>query len=163
MYFFSNVEFHPLIPMLCLMIYVINNYYNFHPLNTHTDALCLSRNSLYQLLNWILNFTHSYRCSLHIYPGALLLVLSGSAKQQCLTPSSSVDYLFLVSIFYVCLHLCAWSFSLLDHSSSTNLAVKMECRIFVSNSCNVKSSLSLMSVDDPNSKLTRTNNRRFLS
>ena len=73
--------------------------------------------------------------SSYIPSGTLLLVILGSAK-QCLTPSLSVDGRCLVSIFYVCLHLCAWSFSLLDQSSSTNLAVQMECRLFfVSYSC----------------------------
>ena len=95
----------------------------------------------------------------------LLLVISGSAKQQCLTPSSSVDGRCLVSILYVCLHLCALSVSLLHHSSS-NLVVQMECCIFfVSYRCNnVRSpTMSLLSVDDPNWTWTRTNNRRFLS
>ena len=45
----------------------------------------------------------------------------------------------LISFLYVCLHLCAWSLPLYNHSS-TNLVVQMERRIlFVIYSCNVRS------------------------
>ena len=83
--------------------------------------------------------------SSYIPSATLFLVNWGSAK-QCLTPSSLVYGQCLVSIFYVCLHLRAWCFSLLDQgSSSTNLVLQMESRIFfVSYSCNVRSSLSII-------------------
>ena len=44
--------------------------------------------------------------SSYIPSGTLWLVVLGSAK-QCWKPSSSVDDRCLVSMFYVCLHLCA--------------------------------------------------------
>ena len=46
---------------------------------------------------------------------------------------------------------------------NTNIVVQIQCRIFfVSYLCNVTSSPSPMSVEDPNSTLTRTSNRRFI-
>lgn len=55
---------------------------------------------------------------LHIYPRALLFVTFVSAKQW-LTPSSSVHGRCLPSIVYVCLPLCASSFTLSDHTCTT--------------------------------------------